>query len=241
MLVAYCGESKRGQNTIETSREEEKDQSKLFLSSPCAPMSTVLSMLAGPKTSFIHGDRKQITSKFTDGSEIVEEYDVITDELLLRKRRSRNPLGGFSEWTVEVGTDSHSRNLARGVIVEASGSPVVMRQDSKDAYIIRIRNLPYAKEVFFVSVERRDGDAVGEIVVRTSNKKYFKRLDLPDMVRAGIALEPDRLSFDVKHETLIIQYKKPLSVLAAESAARKERAAMPSKRVDENNAGCQQQ
>lgn len=199
-------------------------------------------MLAEPKTSVIHGDRKQITSKFTDGTEVIEEYDVVTDNLLLRKRRSKNALGGLSDWVVEVGTEAQSRNLDRALIVEASGSPVVVRQDNKDSYVIRIRNLPYPKEVFSVAVEGQDGDAVGKIVVRTSNRKYFKRLDIPDLERAGVPLDPASLSYDVQHQTLIIQYKKPLSVLAVEAAARKERAAMPSKRVDKNNnADCKQQ
>jgi protein DPCD len=198
-------------------------------------------MLAEPRTSVIQGDRKQLTSKFTDGSEMVEEYDVVTDSLLLRKRRSKNALGGFTDWVIEVGTEAPCRNLDRALIVEASGSPVVVRQDSKESYVIRIRNLPYPKEIFAVTVERQEGDAVGKIVVRTSNKKYFKRLDIPDLERARLPLDPSSLSYDVRHQALIIQYKKPLSILAAEAAARKERAAMPSKRIDNNNADCKQQ
>lgn len=198
-------------------------------------------MLAEPKSSVIRGDRKQLTSKFTDGSELIEEYDVVTDALLLRKRRTRNALGGYSDWVIEVGTEAPSRNLDRALIVEASGSPVVVRQDTKESYVVRIRNLPYPRDVFSVDVERQDGDAVGKVVVRTSNKKYFKRLDIPDLERARIPLEASRLSFDVQHQTLIIQYKKPLSILAAEAAARKERASMPSKRVDDKNADCKQQ
>ncbi|KAK7198184.1 DPCD protein family [Novymonas esmeraldas] len=197
-------------------------------------------MLAEPKSSVIRGDRKQITSKFTDGSEVVEEYDVVTDALLLRKRRSPNALGGFSDWLVEVGTEVSSRNLDRALLVESSGSPVVVRQDTKDSYVVRIRNLPYPKDVFSVAVERQDGDVVGKIVVRTSNKKYFKRLDIPDLERARIPLESANLSYDLQHQTLILQYKKPLSVLTTEAAARKERASMPSKRADDN-ADCKQQ
>ncbi|CAG9577315.1 conserved hypothetical protein [Leishmania major strain Friedlin] len=198
-------------------------------------------MLAEPKSSVIRGDRKCITSKFTDGSELVDEYDVVTDSLLLRKRRTRNALGGFSEWSIEVGTEAPSRNLDRALIAESSGSPVVVRQDTKESYVVRIRNLPYPKDVFSVAVEREDGDSVGKIVVRTSNRKYFKRLAIPDLERAHIPLESAHLSYDVQHQTLIIQYKKPLSVLAAEAAARKERASMPSKRADDSGPDCKQQ
>ncbi|KPA85232.1 hypothetical protein ABB37_01585 [Leptomonas pyrrhocoris] len=198
-------------------------------------------MLAEPKTSVIRGDRKQLTSKYTDGSEMIEEYDVVTDALLLRKRRSKNALGGYSDWVIEVGTEAPSRNLDRALIVEASGSPIVVRQDTKDNYVIRIRNLPYPREVFAVTVERPEGDAVGKIVVRTSNRKYFKRLDIPDLERANVPLDSASLSYSVQLQTLIIQYKKPLPVLTAEAAARKERAAMPSKRIDDNTSDCKQQ
>ncbi|CAJ1030138.1 conserved hypothetical protein [Leishmania braziliensis MHOM/BR/75/M2904] len=198
-------------------------------------------MLAEPKSSVIRGDRKHITSKFTDGSEVIEEYDVVTDALLLRKRRSRNALGGFSDWSIEVGTESSSRNLDRALIVESSGSPVVVRQDTRESYVVRIRNLPYPRDVFSITIEREDRDPVGKIVVRTSNKKYFKILDIPDLERARIPLVSAHLSYDVQHQTLIIQYKKPLSVLTAEAAARKERASMPSKRVDDSNPDCKQQ
>ncbi|KAG5475128.1 hypothetical protein CUR178_04579 [Leishmania enriettii] len=198
-------------------------------------------MLAESRSSVIRGDRKIITSKFTDGSEMIEEYDVVTDALLLRKRRSLNSLGGFSEWLIEVGTEAPSRNLDRSLIAEASGSPVVVRQDTKESYVVRIRNLPYPRDVFSVAVEREGGDSIGKIVVRTSNKKYFKRLDIPDLERARVPLESAHLSYYVQHQTLIIEYKKPLSVLAAEAAARKERASMPSKRVDDSNSDCRQQ
>ena len=36
----------------------------------------------GKSTSFVSGSRKTIHTNFEDGSELVEEYDVKTDELL---------------------------------------------------------------------------------------------------------------------------------------------------------------
>lgn len=198
-------------------------------------------VLAEPKTSIIVGGRKRITAVYTDGTEVLEEFDVVTDDLLLRKRRHRSALGAYTEWVTEIGAEDRTRNVERAQIVEAAGSPEVVRQDTKEAHVIRIRNLPYPREVFAITVEHREGDAIGEIVVRTTNKKYFKRLDLPDMTRAGIPLEASHLSFDVKHNTLIIEYKKHLAVLAAEAAARRERASLPSKRVENEKEQCAQQ
>ncbi|EPY33299.1 DPCD protein [Strigomonas culicis] len=197
--------------------------------------------LAEPKTSVIVDGRKRITSVFTDGSEMIEEFDVVTDELLLRKRRAKGPLGGYGKWTTEVGTEARSHNVESALIVESSGSPVVVRQDTKEAHVFRIRNLPYPKSVFAVTIERSGEQSVGEIVVRTSNKKYFKRLEIPDMQRAKIPLDPANLSYDVKHNTLVIEYKKHLAVLAAENVAKKERSSMPAKRLENENAQCPQQ
>nr|CCC53457.1 conserved hypothetical protein [Trypanosoma vivax Y486] len=198
--------------------------------------------LAEPRTSVIVNGRKRITSKFTNGSELVEEYDVITDDLLLRKSRHKSAIGSYTEWQVEVGSEVRARNLDRELLLEAAGSPELVKQDAKDCYIFRIRNLPYPKEVFAVTVERGDAAEFGEIVVRTSNKKYFKRISIPDLERRRISLDPSHVSFDVQHNTLIIRYKKPLAALAAENAAKKERAALPAKRVSEEGSGnCQHQ
>ena len=50
--------------------------------------------------------------------------------------------------------------------------PVVSRVDTPREFCWRIRNLPYGPEVYAVTAEGR------EIVVRTSNKKYFKRIQV---------------------------------------------------------------
>ncbi|RNF20655.1 DPCD protein [Trypanosoma conorhini] len=189
-------------------------------------------VLAEPKTSVIVNERKRITSKFVDGSEMVEEYDVITDDLLLRKRRAKTALGNFGDWQVEVGSETRARNLERELLVEAGGSPELVRQDTPEYHVFRIRNLPYAREVFSVAVEHRQPGDAGEIVVRTSNRKYFKRLAIPELQRRQIPLDPVHLSYEVQHNTLIIRYKKHLTVLAADAAAKKERAALPARRID---------
>lgn len=64
----------------------------------------------------------------------------------------------------------------------------------------RIRNLPYSKDIFTVHVN----DKKNKIIVKTSNKKYYKEIDAPDLERINLKLEQDRLSFDHKFNTLII-------------------------------------
>jgi len=48
-----------------------------------------------------------------------------------------------------------------------------------------------------------------EIVVRTSNKKYYKRFDIPDMRRLKLPLEDSSVAWKFQHNTLIIGYDKP--------------------------------
>lgn len=47
------------------------------------------------------------------------------------------------------------------------------------------------------------------ITVRTSNKKYFKKLNAPDLERVGLKPEQDRITFTHQHNTLIITVSIP--------------------------------
>ena len=48
-----------------------------------------------------------------------------------------------------------------------------------------------------------------EIVLRTSNKKYYKRFDIPDLKRIGIKLEESEIGWKYQNNTVIISYDKP--------------------------------
>jgi protein DPCD len=210
-------------------------------SSSCsAGMSRVLKE---PKTSTISNGRKRILSRYTDESEMLEEYDVVTDELLLRKSRKQTAVGGEGPWVVEVGTEARQGNLDRDLIVESSGAPQLSRQDTPEEYVYKIRNLPYKKDVFEVTIEKRSGNALHSIVVRTTNKKYFKVIDIYDLQRGSIDLDVANMSWDVKFDTLTIKYKKPMSMRIVEAQEKKERAAMQSTRNGggSDGEGCKQQ
>jgi hypothetical protein len=49
----------------------------------------------------------------------------------------------------------------------------------------RVRNLPYAKDVYMITVDH----STQQVVVRTTNKKYFKRISITDMKRFHIPLD----------------------------------------------------
>lgn len=77
--------------------------------------------------------------------------------------------------------------------------------------------MPWPAEVYQLSVE---GD---NIVLRTTNKKYFKRWSISDLVELALPLDPARLSCSYSSNTLVVTYKKPLPVMQWQEKARQER------------------
>ena len=84
-----------------------------------------------------------------------------------------------------------------------------------------------------------------QIVLRTTNKKYFKRFDIPMLKRNGQKLDPRAMSCKYANSTLLIQYMKPRSILVSERAWREKQfkaASSKSKPTDEESPGdCKQQ
>lgn len=162
------------------------------------------------KTALLQDGRRKVHYTFDDGSEMMEEYDAKTNELVLRKLRERGTLGNTKPWVVEVGDAHPSNNLAEVGLSESVSNPIVSRRDARDAFQWRIRNLPYPIDTYILSIEDN------KIVVRTSNKKYFKRLDIPDFERLDLSLETGALTYAHANNTLVITYKKPQRVLQYE-------------------------
>jgi len=154
--------------------------------------------------------RKKLHTTYPDGSEQVDEYDEKTKELLLRKTRAPKPFGGDGPWVIEVGSEEKRQfDPAAELLAESSSAPIFVRKDTSDTFQWRIRNLTYPKDVYNVSVDEEKQ----QIVIRTSNKKYFKRIDIPDMARQKLKLDPMCVTWEYKHNTLIISYPKPDEVM----------------------------
>eukprot|EP00798_Chlamydomonas_sp_ICE-L_P025073 gene25073-10725_t len=167
----------------------------------------------GSTTAIVSGGRRKVHTNWEDGSELVEEYDAKTTELLVRKKRGKTTLGREAEWEYLVGDAPIRWDPLQGIMKESSQNPIFSRKDSKDVFQWRVRNLPYSADVFSVSVEEADR----KIVIRTSNKKYFKRFDIPEMDALKLPLHPASLSFSFANNTLVVLYAKPAVVLKAVS------------------------
>lgn len=55
------------------------------------------SNIAGPE-ALSAGGRRKLHTTFGDGTELIEEYDLTTDELISRRRRRKTTLGKQSDW-----------------------------------------------------------------------------------------------------------------------------------------------
>jgi len=172
-----------------------------------------------PKKTCVRGDgRKKVHTQNPDGSEVVEEFDERTEVLLLRKSRKPKAFGGEADWVFEVGQapekvfDPHSDTMK-----VSSSNPIFLRKDTPELFQWRIRNLPYAADVYSVTIDQEKQ----QIVVRTSNKKYFKRIDVEDLARLNLKLMDESLSWKHQHNTLIISYARPTEVIKAEQESLK--------------------
>ncbi|XP_021939783.1 protein DPCD [Zootermopsis nevadensis] len=165
------------------------------------------------KKCLIQDGKRKVHYLFSPGEEMVEEYNCETDVLIRRAWRKKSSLGGEGQWDVEIGDpEEHFLNIDQVLIKESSSAPFVSRRITKTSLEWRIRNLPYPLSVYSVTAEP-DSKC---ITVRTTNKKYFKRLAIPDLERVGLLPEQDKIQFTHNHNTLIISYQKPQKVYGLE-------------------------
>lgn len=126
---------------------------------------------------------------------------------------------------------------ATGLLSESASTPFVVRGNKSFHWEWRVRNAPWPIATYSVTVD----SAAEELVLRTSNRKYLKRISIPAMRRAGLPLAPEAIAFE--HDgssTLLIRYAKPPAILAVEAA---ETAAIREKlsTAREGDAGCKSQ
>eukprot|EP00916_Digyalum_oweni_P027369 GHVL01044820.1.p1 GENE.GHVL01044820.1~~GHVL01044820.1.p1 ORF type:complete len:155 (+),score=8.67 GHVL01044820.1:224-688(+) len=136
------------------------------------------------------------------------QFDASTHLLLTRRTRGRMKAGRVGQWEWEVGSPPQSA-IDPNSIVPSSKNPMCIRKDTKGAYQWRIRNLNTDMSTFSVFVD----ETTDEIVVKTSNRKYYKRIAVPDLQRLGKHLHPDCLTSDFANGCLIITYVKDSQVL----------------------------
>ncbi|XP_055503081.1 protein DPCD [Leucoraja erinacea] len=178
------------------------------------------SLRGAKKTAVVQEGKRKVHYVFTDGAEMVEEYEISSDQLKVRKWKQKTTLGSPGQWQFEVG-EAYSRpagTLEQQLIHESGSSPIFTRQDTKTCFQWRIRNIPYPKNVYTVTVDSDQRCCI----VRTSNKKYYKKFNVADMDRCHLPLDSSALGFTHANNTLIITYQKPTAILQLEQEVQQE-------------------
>ena len=165
----------------------------------------------GTRTYLINGDFIKFHTVFKDGSEIVEEYGIYSEEIESR-RVKKIGMTGKESWTTEIGEEIKPRSNDEFLIKENDNNPLFIRKDTQNEFQWRIRNLKGDADNFMVECDKDKQ----QIVIRTKNKKYYKRFNIPDLERLNIKLDESLMKVNFVNNTLIISYTKPKEVLEAE-------------------------
>eukprot|EP00347_Sterkiella_histriomuscorum_P010679 403375340 len=203
-------------------------------------------------TQVISGGRRKLHYLYPDQTELVEELDVNSNEVLLRKWKRPSEFGE-GQWEFEIGEPQKQFNPESDLLAPSGENPIFLRKDTEERFEWRVRNLKYPKETYQITVDHN----TQEIVIRTTNKKYFKRFDIPDMKRNGIKLEESSIAWKYQNNTLIVGYDKPDKILELELKKRQEiqklgksqtgpsglavQGSTAAQSLDEGNVQCKQQ
>ena len=194
----------------------------------------------GTRTYLINGDFIKFHTVFKDGSEIVEEYGLYSEELESR-RVKKIGMTGKEQWTTEIGEEIKPRSNDEFLIRENDNNPLFIRKDTQKEFQWRIRNLKGDADNFMVECDKDKQ----QIVIRTKNKKYYKRFNIPDLERLNIKLDENLMKVNFVNNTLVISYTKPKEAFDAESEIlgeiRRIRAEIKKNPNAKYDPGCQNQ
>ena len=194
----------------------------------------------GTRTYLINGDFIKFHTVFKDGTEIVEEYGIYSEELESR-RVKKIGMTGKESWTTEIGEEIKPRSNDEFLIKENDNNPLFIRKDTPKEFQWRVRNLKGDADNFMVECDKDKQ----QIVIRTKNKKYYKRFNIPDLERLNIKLDESLMKVNFVNSTLIISYTKPKEALDAENEileeVRKVREEIKKNPNAKYDPGCQHQ
>jgi len=146
------------------------------------------------------GSLKKIHTTEEDGWQIVEEYGD--------KTPPRNSPAASPERTVDV-FDTSSKSIA-----PSNSAPSFFREDTADHFQWLVENLPYPASTYDITIDTTKQ----QIVIKTNNRKYYKRIDLPEIAENGLPLNVGLLTWTHSQSTLTVSYAKPVSVDVLSSA-----------------------
>lgn len=172
-----------------------------------------LQLKEAKKSAFCDGNLKKVHYDFHDGREMVEEYNTSTNVVTRRAWRLKNKMSQKDQWEIELGEAEPNFNKDDELLIKENVSqPLISKRNTRLNLEWRIRNIPYPIETYSVT---RNSEKKS-LIVRTSNKKYYKEIFIPELERLHLTPIQDNISFSHKFNTLIITYKKPKELLEFE-------------------------
>ncbi|KAH0571276.1 DPCD family protein [Spironucleus salmonicida] len=170
----------------------------------------------GKKNAYIQNNLQKIHTIFPDGSECIEEFHTTEQLYVSRKWRKVDQMGRLSDWSVEIGEVEQKKEIFTGLF-ESADTPIVNRLDSEGYYIFKITNLPPPESNYRVDVDAKD------LIIRTTNKKYFKKIQINDLEWQNIPLVQQFVKVKHHNNCLMVFYQKPPGMVQFEKAARQAR------------------
>ena len=125
---------------------------------------------------------------------------------------------GKEEWITEIGDSPVVKRDDEFLIKENDNNPIFIRKDTQTDFQWRIRNLNSDKDNFIVECDKDKQ----QIVIKTKNKKYYKRFNIPDLQRMKINLDESLIKVNYINNTLVISYKQPQEILNKEKETLEE-------------------
>ncbi|GMH79234.1 hypothetical protein TrLO_g14965 [Triparma laevis f. longispina] len=158
------------------------------------------------------------TSYGKTGVERVEEWGA-DNTLLMRRWRSVDTLDNAQAWEFEIGDAAPNANNNTPMSMSVSSiNPSFHPRNSSKHFLFHIINVPWPIDNYTVIC---DSDK-NELILRTHNKKYFKRFKIPSLVRLQIPHDEQSLTLEHRGENnenlLIISYLKPPQILIVEES-----------------------
>ena len=177
-----------------------------------------------------------------------DEDDFI---LIVRRWRCKDNMGWDLPWEYEIGegkeipnqplpppttllgakappdvppTSSNSNPINEIETLSISNrNPSFHKLSNSHSLIYEIQNCPWPKENYSLSLDVTHPTKI--FVLRTMNKKYFKKISIPSLLRLSLPLEENALSFthDLEKMVLTICYKKPIELIDVEKKEREIR------------------
>ncbi len=111
-----------------------------------------------------------------------------------------------------------------------------VRKDTDRFFQWRVRNLPYPTENYEISINHADR----KVVIRTKNKKYYKRFNIDELDLLGAPLDQGALTWHHANNTLVVSYQKPEEVIKADQKDKVERRKLMNQQ-DSDAGECKQQ